>query len=483
MRKTLFAGLLVVEPGESLTEANGVFGDSDREAIDHLLETGAKTHRHNGLSGLENPTAPAAAAVTASGGTLAAGLAISVGYTLQDEVNGETMLSPVSSVSTQPALSAPQAAPSGVADYTGGGLLVNTYFYATTFSDGEGGETPLGPSVTVERAPGFASGRVQLSALSFGMVAAGAKGWRLYRAIGGGQYSLLATGTADTFTDDGSTSPNCDTHPPAGEENTTSGISTLLVTLPSPASGAFINLYASLSGDFSGGAFLAQYPVASAGAVVAFPTLELGASSPPSVNRSIGGAHLIDPDTELLDWHWKRSVASASLLPAGEEGDVRMVLNLSPPVAYFFHEGAWEIWKGLTGGTGPTGASGTGPPGPQGNPGTPGSAAVGEWVNMTAGLLNSWVGTKTPLWPPAYRIYGDKVELAGGVDSGAGGTTVYALPSAARPKANVRIGFGEGVNNAGITFEVDTAGNIKCIAKNGAICYLTGLSFPLGTPP
>lgn len=328
MKKSLFAGLTILEPGEGLSTDNGAFIGVDRETIDHLLEIGAKTHRHTGLSGLENPTAPASAGVVASGGTLAAGLGISVGYTLEDSNGGETMLSPVAAVSTQNPLSGPTAAPSGAFNSAAGSLLVNTYFYAVSWTDGEGGETPVGPAVTVERPPSFASGRIILTQLNFGMAAAGAKGWRLYRATGGGTYNLLATGGPATseFIDDGNQSLDCDTHPRGEEENTTLGVSSLLVTIPSgvQAGTAFINLYASLTGDFSGGSFLGQYPVSSAGHVVAFSTLELSAASPPATNHSIGGAHQIDPETELLNFHWKGPVAGSGSLGSGTLGDVRL---------------------------------------------------------------------------------------------------------------------------------------------------------------
>jgi hypothetical protein len=328
VERTQFAGLLVLEPGESINEGSGAFIGTDRKTIDHFLQIGAKTHRHTGLNGLTNPAAAPGASIIASGGTISADLAISLGYTLEDENSGETMLSPVAVVSTQPPLSSPVAAPSAVANYAGGSLLVNTYYYALTWGDGEGGETPLGASVNVERAPGFASGRVQLSNLNYGMVAAGAKEWRLYRATGGGSYYLLTTGGtgASTFTDDGSHSLDCSTTPPAGEENTTVGINTLLVTLPSgvQAGTTFINLYASVTSDFSGGSLIGRYPVASAGHVAAFSSLSFGETSPPPVNLSIGGAHQIDPDTELLEWHWKRPVTASGLLGSGTMGDVKL---------------------------------------------------------------------------------------------------------------------------------------------------------------
>jgi Collagen triple helix repeat (20 copies) len=394
MEKSLFAGLTILDPGEGLSTDDGAFVNADRRVIDHLLEVGAKTHRHTGLNGLASPSAPASAAIIGSGGTLAAGLGISVGYTLEDDVGGETMLSPVTTLTTLPALSEPTAAPSGVADYGGGALDVDTYYYALTFSDGEGGETPLGPAVGVERVPGFASGRVTLTQLSFGVEAAGAVGWRLYRAIGGGSFDLLTTGGVgqDEFVDDGTTSADCDVHPP--QENSTAGVSTLLVSLPvAVSSAAFINLYASITGDFSGGSFLGRYPVASAGNLVAFPAFELSTASPPSVNLSIGGAHQIDPDTELLDWHWKRPVGASSTLPSGVLGDVRLstgngglyaVLDASAGgPADWVRIGSAAGGAGASGAPGPAGASGapgpagaSGAPGPKGASGAPGPAGA-----------------------------------------------------------------------------------------------------------
>jgi len=404
MKKTLFAGLTVLEPGEGLDTDSGVYTDADRQVIDHFLHIGAKTHRHDGSNGLLSPSTPPGASIVASAGTIGAGLDISVGYTLEDSNGGETMLSPVATVSTQGEVGSPQAAPSAAADYTGGSLLVNTYFYATTFTDGEGGETQLGPAVSVERAPGFASGRVQLSALAFGMAGAGGKSWRLYRAIGGGSYCLLATGTIDTFTDDGNTQAQCDVHPPAGEENTTVGVSTLLVMLPSGGlqSAPFINLYVSIGGDFGGGSFIAQYPLASAGHVVSFASLEPTDTSPPPVNRSIGGAHQIDPDTELLDWHWKRPVAASGLLGSGVLGDVRLVENTGNlyavllPSAVAANPGQWvriasagggggsgEVGpQGPQGPQGPAGASGA--PGAQGASGAPGTIGASAIAHVSA---------------------------------------------------------------------------------------------------
>lgn len=331
MEKTPFAGLTILEPGEGLDSDNGAFIDRDRLTIDHFAKLGAKLHRHSGEAGLLNPTIPASGAVVASGGTIASDLTISLGYTVEDAQGGETMLSPLAVVSTGSQMDIPIAAPSAAVETTGGSLLVNQYYYAVTWTDGDGGETPAGPAVAAERAPGFASGRVKLTNLTYGMAAAGAVGWRLFRAIGGGTYDLLTTGGigTDSFVDDGTTSVDCDTHPPTDSQNTTKKVNTLLVTLPKAdanmSRATNINLYGSLTGEFGEASSLGQYPVASAGATVAFSALNFNDATPPDVNLSIGGAALIDPDTELLDWHWKRPVTASGLLGSGVVGDVRLV--------------------------------------------------------------------------------------------------------------------------------------------------------------
>ena len=328
MEKTPFAGLTILEPGEGLDTDNGAFIDRDRRTIDQFLQLGAKLHRHNGAAGLSNPLVPASAAVVASAGAIQSDLTISLGYTLEDAQGGETMLAPLAVVSTGPPMDIPPAAPSAAVDYTAGSLQVDSYYYAVTWADGEGGETPAGPAAFAERAPGFASGRVVLTNLSYGMAAAGAVGWRLFRAIGGGTYDLLATGGAaeDEFVDDGTSAVDCDSHPPTDSQNTTRQINSLLVTLPTAPSGAVgINLYGSQTGDFGEASSLGQFPIASGGQTAVFRALNFTDATPPDVNTSVGGASLIDPDTELLDWHWKRPVAASAELGSGARGDVRLV--------------------------------------------------------------------------------------------------------------------------------------------------------------
>ena len=359
-KKTIFAGLQVLAADESLSTDNAAFTSRDREEIDRGLNIGIKTHRHDAAAGLLDPVATPSGAIIASGGTIAGGLGISLGYTLEDLDGGETLLSPVELVTTPGPLEIPIVAPTGEFSSAAGTLTIDTYSYALTYTDGEGGETPVGPSVTIDRPPGFANGQIKLAGLDAGLAEAEATGWRLYRARGGNPYVLLTTGELgeSTFTDDGAVEPDCDTHPPTDNINTTNQINQLKITIPTDGiitDATFINFYASLTGEFGESSLLEQYPVSSAGDSDIFGSLEFSAQQPPDVNRSYGGAPQIDPDTELIDFHWKRPVETVEKLPTEEEGteegDIRAILGAEEPTIYIFLNGEWQLLE-LGGGGG-----------------------------------------------------------------------------------------------------------------------------------
>lgn len=356
MEKTTFIGLTVLDPNESIYADNSAFITRDRREIDRGLHIGIKTHRHDGSPGLSNPLVAPSGLVIGSGGTIPGGISLTLGYTLEDAAGGETLISPTTLVTTPNPLEPPLTAPTAVASYLEGELDVDTFTYAVTWSDGEGGETPLGPSVTVSRDPGFANGQIELDGLDAGMEAAGAVEWRLYRARSGGVYVLLATGSTAKFTDDGETAAQCDVNPPTFNVNTTGSVNQLQFSIPagSAVAGAtFINLYASQAGDFAESCLLAQVPVGSAGASPIFSSLELLDAQPPDVNRSYGGANQIDPDTELIDYHWKRPVETVGDLPEeAEEGDVRAISGAATPTIYIFLSGEWQEWEGAGGAAG-----------------------------------------------------------------------------------------------------------------------------------
>lgn len=331
MEKTTFAGLTKLDSDESILDDGAAFIGRDREIIDLHLERGSKTHRHTGLAGLSNPVGAPSGTAIASGGSIAADLNLNIGFTLQDNARGETLMSPVASVTTPSSLDVPVNAPTAALDYAAGSLTVDTYYYAISYVDAEGGETPLGPPAIAQRQPGYANARVLLSGLTTGMATASAAGWRLYRLRGGGDYAYLASGTSANYTDDGSVSPICDVQPPDDDFNTTNGVNSIVVDIPTASeitASDFINLYASEDGDFSGAVFLEQFPVASAGQSVVYRDLVLLDDQPPDVSTAVGDAPKIDPDTELEGNTWKRPVVTVGNLPGGaDDGDIRAVAS------------------------------------------------------------------------------------------------------------------------------------------------------------
>jgi hypothetical protein len=327
MQKTPFAGLTELDVSESILEDNGAFTSRDRETIDRFLQIGAKTHRHDGSAGLSNPTNAPSAAVIGSAGTIGGELNLNIGYTAQDEQRGETVLSPVTTVSTPGPLTEPQHAPSAEVKYDAGNLTQDNYYYGISYVDAEGGETPLGPVVIATRQPGHANARVRLSHINDGMAEAGATAWRLYRQRAGGAFAFLASGTASEYLDEGNVSPICDINPPNDNFNTTNSVNTLTVTLPSlanlPVGTEFINLYLSQSGTLTGQTFLEQIPVVSAGQTIVYGSLELQNDQPPDVNTSIGGVSKITLG-EIEGLQWKTPVTSSASLGTGEKGDVKL---------------------------------------------------------------------------------------------------------------------------------------------------------------
>lgn len=332
MRRTLFAGLTVLEPGEPFSTDGYSFQQRNPEITDKLLQIGAQTHRHDAHAALPRPgTAPSATAV-ASGGTFPAGVTLTAGYTLVDSAGGETLIvDDLAEVTTPPLIPTPDP-PVAAFSSAAGAIGVGTYYYVKTWIDAGGGETTPSPYAVVERPPGYASGQIVLTGLATGSGAAGAAGWRLYKAAAGGTFHFIASGTADTITDAGQLCADCVDTPPTinntNERNT--------VELAFPASGAMpyasagasavaFRVYASLGPGFPDPSFLGQYPMASAGQTFALTTWAPQAGRPPDVATAIAGANKIDPDVELLDWHWKRPVASAAQLGSGEAGDVRLV--------------------------------------------------------------------------------------------------------------------------------------------------------------
>lgn len=360
MEKMTFSGITRLDPGEALASDNYSFQSDDRRIIDRLLEIGARTHRHNAALALENPTELPGVASGTVGGAIPAALPIYVGYTVVDADNGESALSPSEMVTTSDGILRPESAFIAEIDYSAGSLLTDTYYYVLTWTDGVGGETGMGPTVSVDRDPGFPNAQVNLSGLIEGMDDAGAVGWRLYRATGGAEFGLIATGTIadDTFTDTGAVAADCTQLPPRDEDNTTGSTNTLAVTLPAtaPEGAVGLRLYVSLDGSFTEGGLIGTFVVPDdLGTVQQFTALEVVPARPPIVSTSIGGANKVDPDTELLENTWKRPVEHTIDLPATGNtiGDTRLVRQPSfgpIPAPYVWDGDSWEPAGGGGGG-------------------------------------------------------------------------------------------------------------------------------------
>lgn len=354
MDKTQFAGLTRLDPGDPLSEDNFSFQSDNPRVIDRFLELGAVSHRHDAHAPLANPTADPVANAVASGGSIAAGVTIYVGYTLHDADQGETILSPIATVTTELPMDAPASSPTATMDYTGGTLTADTYYYAVSLLDASGGETPLGPTVSVTRDPGTPNAQAVITGLAQMLADSGATSWRLWRAVGGGDFFHMGDGATDTFTDDGIVCADCSLAPVDGNNNLTNGDNSVVINIPSSpeleAATAF-SIYVSEDATFAGPSLLATLTIDQAGVDQTYTELVVEDRRPPDVATSVPGAAKIDPETELLNFHWRAPVANAAALPAGATaGDVRITLD--DGAMHVFHGGAWAAVGGGGGGGG-----------------------------------------------------------------------------------------------------------------------------------
>jgi hypothetical protein len=355
MNKTPFAGITRLDPGESLAEDNFAFQDVDRTAIDRLLRVGARSHIHDAHAELTHavPELAPGVAIVDNGGMIASDLTITVGYTLIDVDDGETTLNATPAlVNTPLGMRAPDSAPVLAGEYASGTLLAGNYAYAVTVTDGTGGETMIGPTSDVTLSPGFASGRVTISGLTAIAAEGGGPGWRLWRTVNGGIRAMIANGTSDTVIDDGTLCPDASVIPPTST-GTTLATSRLQVTVPAgqPPAAVSYAIYATLDGSFQSPALLGVYPIASAGVLQEYTSLALGRGSPPVFSRALPGANLINPDTDMLEFPWKRPVADAGALPGADNavGDIRLTYG----DMQLYGWGSDDAWAPLVSGSEP----------------------------------------------------------------------------------------------------------------------------------
>lgn len=332
MHKTTFAGLTELDPNDQLTVDGASFTEQNPSRTDYFLKIGAVTHKHDNHAQLHDPTQQIASAyVLASGGQVPGSVTLFAGYTLIDSYGGETRLSQAVSVSTPAQPAGPSGAIAAVFDPSAGGMPVGQFGYALSLNDSSGGETVLGPAVFVQRPAGYASGQILLSGLAQELTAQFTS-WNLWRLQDGSAFQIVATGTANTFTDTGLICTDAARSPQLDNTHVLA-TNTVLFKLPTAASdppiasAASMRIYLSPDGSFASPCLYTTVPTASAGQTLVVRQLTLSAGSPPAVSLASRGASQIDPDTDLLDWHWKRPVPTYGMLPAGVQGDVRVTID------------------------------------------------------------------------------------------------------------------------------------------------------------
>ena len=302
MEQTIFAGLSTLEPGDALFDNGAAFTDRNIRTIDSLLQLGTVTHVHDAHPALPAPTVAPTVVANPTGGNVPANTTVYFGLTAIDSLGGETNIGPLGSAATPSSFGTPTLAPNAVADYSGGSLPIGQYYYAVTLTDGMGGETEIGPYVSLPRDPGFASGQIILSGLTTIMHSeALATGWRIYRSVNGGQFALLGSGGAanDTIIDTGFLCVDCTIQPPT--VSTTSQTASFTVHVPPLGSAAVSwRLYGGVSPPFGSPSFVGAG--AGSGAVdFTVTNIGFGLGSPPPVSLSKPGANKINPATDMQD--------------------------------------------------------------------------------------------------------------------------------------------------------------------------------------
>lgn len=334
MDKTPFAGLTRLDPGEPLSADGSSFTAINPTIIDRLLALGARLHRHDAHPALVTPSEPPVVEQGDSGGFIRSGVTALVTYTLIDAEGGETLPAPSIGLTTPDGVVAPEDMPEYTVEVAPGGtMLAGTYYYGLTLTDGTGGETTVGPVIAVDIPAGSATNQVRFVGLS-DIVAGypGAMGWRLYKGSQYNRMHFLASGNAalDEVLDDGTLCADCATVPP--DSNTTAATNSIDITIPAhPINQATrvvaYRIYVGVGGDLTSPALLGQYDIATLGTVRNVLDLQMDTGAPPDYATAIGGATKIDPNTDILNFHWLPPVETHTDLPEGERGDVRMTLD------------------------------------------------------------------------------------------------------------------------------------------------------------
>lgn len=347
MKRTPFAGLTELAPGEPLSTDGSSFTGRNMETVDQFLQR-IVTHVHDGTGPLQDPTQPGTLVALASGGFLPPATKVYATYTLLDGRGGETAPAPIVTVTTPGSLGIPGTIFGQISYASGGSLQIGTYQYVFTVTDVSGGESRASIPVTLERMGGFASAEILIGGLASAVSSASGSSWRLYRSMNGGPFGLLSQGSTSTFIDDGTIPIGLGTTPPLSD--TTRQTTAALFTVPGAAvahASAGFNVYVSATSSFFDPSLFTHGFPTNTDTVFLIANMATQEGSPPPVSTAARGSNQID-EADILNLHWRDPVNAVGDLPnTGVEGDVRLVLQTGD----FWGIPTGSAWAQLTGGS------------------------------------------------------------------------------------------------------------------------------------
>jgi len=226
--------LIMLGPGENLSEDGYAFTKSNIQNLDTKAYLGAEGHRHTGVSAVSaDPANPLSVHVVANTGSIPGGRTVRYKYTLVDQYGQESAPSPEAIVNTPNPVASP-GAPTLVRTLDGT-LLPGNYFYMVTAYRGAN---------TLETTPGARA----YTTINFGDLAksvdvrfpstpSGTDGFNIYRrSPGSTRFQWLAAVAVNVATpptsylDDGSVAEDCNRTVPA--RNTTGASNAVSISLP-----------------------------------------------------------------------------------------------------------------------------------------------------------------------------------------------------------------------------------------------------------
>lgn len=242
-------GLTTMGPGDVFSANGYKYTDADRRTLELLGYLGAEGHVHDGAAGVATTPVAPSVSLDATDGTLPGGTRVYYKITLVDPNGLESGASPESYVDT-PAALAPPAAPSLLAQTTGGTLLPGTRYYALSAYYPLQTQETTAPNPTAVQIFTGATNSVKVTRPTLPV---GATGWNVYRRNPGeiDYFYVTSVVAATTFwVDDGATASACDRRRP--QTNQTNSTNSVLVSLGGatpalPADGWTWKVYRTLS--------------------------------------------------------------------------------------------------------------------------------------------------------------------------------------------------------------------------------------------